>query len=393
MRRKSGSLLTNQSSRPGSGSGLPSILGYGRRSRWDLLALVPIALVAFALVAVAHPPRSGPLALALMLEPHVFIVVLVVLAPIALLARTRTLSLALVVTLVAGGWLFGSEWISLPGSGAGRHDLSVMTWNLQSGARTPAETAAQLKNVTVDLVALQEIEPDASAAIESDSVLTARYPYRAMTPGDVAFGVSILSRYPIENVVLSNYPACLELTVDTPRGPVRVINAHPSHAEIDTVSRRIRPVGSWRGDRQRANANRRSPGRRRPPPRSGRLQHLSVGAGVLGSGARSTRHPRRGGRGSGLDVATQPVHVPADRSPANRPAAHGRWHRPRFDLDRLFAARRSLSALRRLRDRLTETGAIVGGPSGPADGEVGRVGSGGRIRTYGQAVNSRPLYH
>ena len=235
---------TNQSGRPGRldgmtnlpGSGLRSRIGAARRSRWDLLAVLPLALVAFAVVAAVAPPRSGPLALALVLEVYLFILTFAVLAPIALLARARLLGAALLIVLVSGGAFFGSEWVSLPGSGATRHDLAVMTWNLQFGTRSPAQTAAELEGVNVDLIALQELEPDPSAAIERDPIVAARYPYRAMAPGQMASGVAILSRYPIEKVASTRDPSCLELIVDTPHGPIRVINAHPSHADISTVT-------------------------------------------------------------------------------------------------------------------------------------------------------------
>jgi vancomycin resistance protein VanJ len=217
--------------------------GLGRRTKWNLLAAIPLALVAFAVAAVVVPPRSGPLVLALVLEVHLFIAVFVVLAPIAALARARVLGVALLIVLVAGGGFFGSEWISLPGAGASRSDLSVMTWNLQFGTRTPADTAAQLEGVNVDLIALQELEPGPSAAVDHDSIIAARYPYRAMAPRDLAWGVAILSRYPIEDVVSTDDPSCLELIVDTPRGTVRVIDAHPKHAGLSTVTRVRVPIG------------------------------------------------------------------------------------------------------------------------------------------------------
>ena len=208
----------------------------GRGSRWNLLAAIPAALVAFAVLAVALPPRSGPLVLALTLEEHLFIAVLALLAPVALLTRARLLGLALAVVVVAGGGLFGSEWISLPGAGATRRDLSVMSWNLQYGARTPAEAAAQLEGVTVDLIALQELEPDAAAAIEANPVIAARYPHREMEPKTGARGVAILSRYPIVKVDLPDLEAEIQLVLDTPRGQVRVIDAHPMPAAMETIT-------------------------------------------------------------------------------------------------------------------------------------------------------------
>ena len=206
------------------------------RTRADLLALAPATLVLFAMVAAVSPPRSGPLALALVLEPHLLVAVLVVLTPLAIFGRARTLALALVLALVAGGFSFGSEWISLPGSGGARHDLSVMTWNVQYGTRTPSEQATQLEGLTADLVALQEVEPDAAAAIDGDPVLTARYPYRAMRPRNGAFGLAILSRYPIDGITATDQPAMLELIVATPRGNVTVISGHPRPPDIGTVT-------------------------------------------------------------------------------------------------------------------------------------------------------------
>ena len=201
-------------------------------SRWNLLTVAPILLLGFAAVAKVHPPHTGPLAAGLVFEPHLFIAVLVALTPVAILGRARFLALALVVTLATGGLLFGSEWISLPGSGARYHDISVMNWNVQHGVRTPADQALQLEGVTADLVALVELEPDAASAIEQDAVLTSHYPYRVMAPAEGAGGLALLSRYPISSANSTGEVAWLDLIVATPRGDVHVIVAHPTHATI-----------------------------------------------------------------------------------------------------------------------------------------------------------------
>jgi endonuclease/exonuclease/phosphatase (EEP) superfamily protein YafD len=176
-------------------------------------------------------------------EPLLFMAAIAVLAPFALWRRARTLALALLVTAVLGGCLFGSEWISLPGSAAGRSDLSVMTWNVEYGVRSPADQAAQLESVESDLVGLMEVEPDASAAIAADPVLADRYPYQALAPRPGAWGLAILSRYPISNVDSTDDPACIEFLVDAPAGRIHVILAHPNHAWIDTITPIRLPVG------------------------------------------------------------------------------------------------------------------------------------------------------
>ncbi len=204
------------------------------RSRWDLLAAVPLAVAVFALLAAVWPPDSGPVALLLILEEHFILGVLLVLLPLALLTRARLLGVALAVLAIVGAGLFAGAWVSVPSGGS--HDLTVMSWNVEYGMRTPAEQAAQLQGVDADLIALQEIEPDAAAAIESDAALAARYPYRAMAPRPLAWGLVLLSRYPVSNVSSTFPPAVLELDVAAPRGTLHVIVGHPTHADIATFS-------------------------------------------------------------------------------------------------------------------------------------------------------------
>ena len=215
----------------------------------NLLAIVPCGLIAFATFATVVPPRSGPLALAMIFESQLFIAVLVVLTPIALLARARFLATALLVTLIAGAGMFGSEWVSLPGDGGSRNDLSVMTWNLQYGTRTPAETAAELEGVTADVIALQELEPGPAIAIDADPAIRARYPYRKMAPLPGASGLAILSRYPIAKAQVAFAPSIIDVVLETPRGRVTVINSHPSRATIVTVTSLRIPIGYHPGVR------------------------------------------------------------------------------------------------------------------------------------------------
>jgi vancomycin resistance protein VanJ len=195
-------------------------------TRVDWLAFLPGALVVWAVLAIALPQRSGLPAMITAFEEPLFLATIAVLAPTALWRRARTLLALLLVCAVVGGGLFGSAWVSLPGSGASRHDLTVMSWNVRAGARSPADQVAQLKGTGADLIALQEVEPDAAAAIEADAELALLYPYRAVAPRPGTWGLAVLSRYPISGVVSLERPSLLELTVATPQGAVQVIDVH-----------------------------------------------------------------------------------------------------------------------------------------------------------------------
>jgi endonuclease/exonuclease/phosphatase family metal-dependent hydrolase len=64
-----------------------------------------------------------------------------------------------------------------------------------------------------------------------------------MRPHSGAWGLAILSRYPVSVVSSMEYPACLDLLVSTPQGRVHVIAAHPTHAVIPTITSARIPVG------------------------------------------------------------------------------------------------------------------------------------------------------
>jgi vancomycin resistance protein VanJ len=203
-----------------------------RRRGADGLAVMPGALIVMAIAAAAFPPRDGAPAMAMAFEQWLFLAPIAVLTPIAVWRRARVLLASILACALVGGCLFGSEWISLPGGAASRHDLAVMSWNVRAGERTPATQAAQLEGLDVDLIALQEVEPDAAAAIEGDPTLALRYPYRAIAPSWGTWGLAILSRYPISDVVHREHPAVLDLVVTTPRGVVRVVDVHLSPPDL-----------------------------------------------------------------------------------------------------------------------------------------------------------------
>ncbi len=210
----------------------PGIRSSLLRSRADALAVFPLGLAAFAMLAIVFPPYSGVLALALVLEVHLFIAFFLVFAPIEVLTRSRLLGLALALLVALGGCLYGSEWISLPGSAAARTDVTVLSWNLQHGSKPPTETVTDLQAASADMIGLEELDTETSLAIEGDPTITARYPYRVMRPQHGVWGVGFLSRFPIVEENSFTLPSTIEATVETPQGGVHVITCHSYPASM-----------------------------------------------------------------------------------------------------------------------------------------------------------------
>ncbi len=197
-----------------------------------LLALYPIAVTLLALLLTIAPQRTGILALAQILLPHLFLTVLVLLPP-AFLMRDRALVTAVVVASIVGLMRFGSEWASFSPAAGADSDLSVLSWNLEVGARDGAQVVAALRATVADVIALQELTPDTAAAIEADAQLTDRYPHRVLRPDPSVFGMGLLSAHPIAAHEVLADPVGIEAHLDRGAGSiVAVVNAHPLPGRI-----------------------------------------------------------------------------------------------------------------------------------------------------------------
>jgi endonuclease/exonuclease/phosphatase family metal-dependent hydrolase len=206
-------------------------------------AIVVVAIVEWVLFLLR--PEGGPFAVLQIIAPHLALASLVA-VPFALVVRTRGSALAIGALILVVGLRFGGEWISLPAPPppADSIPLAVATWNLEIESRPGADTAAMLRERPADIIAVQELQPDAAAAIEADRVLTARYPYRALVPRDDVGGMGILSRLPILESTFQLDPILQQATIDLGGGRhLAVVNAHPFHAEIESLGRTRLPVG------------------------------------------------------------------------------------------------------------------------------------------------------
>ncbi|GGQ06363.1 hypothetical protein GCM10010266_32290 [Streptomyces griseomycini] len=152
--------------------------------------------------------------------------VVVALLGLALLRRSATALVALLLPVAAWTYLFGG--LVLPGDGPGTRDLVVVQHNVSDENPDPAGTARALADARPDLIALQELVPGALPVYER--TLAARYPYHA-----VRGTVGLWSRYPLTGArlldirprgVTDAWNRGLRTVVRTPYGDVAAFVAH-----------------------------------------------------------------------------------------------------------------------------------------------------------------------
>jgi vancomycin resistance protein VanJ len=205
-------------------------------------AIASIATLELGLIL--FRPETGPIGVLEIFAPHLALLGLG-LVVVGLVGLHRTRAVAATVLLVVVAARFGGDWISLPAAAAGNgaSPLRVVTWNIEVDSRPAATTVAILQDVGADVIALEELQPNVARAIEADPVLVARYPYRALRARENVLGLGILSRYPLDDVTVRSSPAVESAIVTVAGVRVRLLVAHPLHAEIATVSRFRLPIG------------------------------------------------------------------------------------------------------------------------------------------------------
>ena len=138
----------------------------------------------------------------------------------ALLRRSATALVALLVPVVVWTDLFGGLLTAKASSGG---DLTVLSHNVNAANADPAATARDVARSGAQVVALEELSAGALPGYER--VLAAAYPYRA-----VEGTVALWSRYPLHDTrpvdIRLGWTRAMRTTVATPRGPVAVYVAH-----------------------------------------------------------------------------------------------------------------------------------------------------------------------
>jgi endonuclease/exonuclease/phosphatase (EEP) superfamily protein YafD len=194
----------------------------------DLAAAFVVVVVGLQVMLVIARPEGGPFGL-LGVFAQLLAIVGLAAAPFALIRGAWRVRFALVVLVAVVAFRFGGDWVSLPGATATTTapTISIATWNLEIGSRTPEATLTGLRGLTADVIVVQELRLDAAAAIEADPILAARYPHRRLEPAKGVSGMGILSSVPIRSLRERREPLVQDALLDASFGPLRLINVHP----------------------------------------------------------------------------------------------------------------------------------------------------------------------
>lgn len=170
--------------------------------------------------------------------------VVVALLVLAVLRRSATALVALVLPTVSWTCLFGG--LLLPEADASPYDVVVVQHNVSDANRDPAGTARALTAADPDLIALQELVPPASAVYEE--TLAPKYPYRT-----VQGTVGLWSKHPIAGVrpldikprgITENWSRGLRAVVRTPHGDIAAYVVHLPSVRVRATGL----VSSWRDE-------------------------------------------------------------------------------------------------------------------------------------------------
>lgn len=146
--------------------------------------------------------------------------VILVLLVLALLRRSTTALIALLVPALVWVNLFGGLVNDKTGSGG---DVTLVTHNVNAGNTDPEGTADALADSGADVIALEEVTTRSAPTYKER--LDASHPYHKLTGT-----VGLWSKYPMKDIrpvdIKMGWPRAMRATVETPKGEVAVYAAH-----------------------------------------------------------------------------------------------------------------------------------------------------------------------
>lgn len=171
----------------------------------------------------------------------------VILLPLALSVRRWRLALLMVLPVAGFALSFGP--LLLPRSASAPESaprISVLTFNLHGYKSGLDSLAAIIKEGNADVVAVQELSPEAADYFQSN--LKDIYPYQSLHPQEIAYsGQGILSRYPLsedeywQSEQYSPTAGNMKVVMEVGGTRVTVFNAHPVPPFSTWHSLRTRP--------------------------------------------------------------------------------------------------------------------------------------------------------
>ncbi|MFD7708012.1 endonuclease/exonuclease/phosphatase family protein [Streptomyces sp. NPDC059785] len=194
--------------------------GRGIWRRGIILAVLALLLALFMLLHAQIPNRIGNFGSLTETFLPWFGVFVPLLLALALLRRSATALIALLVPAIVWLNLFGGLLTDNSGSGG---DLTVLTHNVNAQNADPEGTARDVAASGADVVALEELTATAVPTYEKALAQTFKY-------HSVQGTVGLWSTYPLKSVkpvdIKLGWTRAMRATVDTPDGDVAVYVAH-----------------------------------------------------------------------------------------------------------------------------------------------------------------------
>ncbi len=158
------------------------------------ILLYAAGLMIFLILRLLFADRFWWLAFLNNFAPYYFLP-LVIVAPLALLLRSRRVLLGLLPFVLIAAFWFGPRFMPKAIAHTQGTPLSIVTFNMRGGNATPDAVEQWLRKADTDLVFLQEILPLFST--NGIPQLRDRYPYQfAQTVDERTYGNMILSKIP-----------------------------------------------------------------------------------------------------------------------------------------------------------------------------------------------------
>lgn len=151
---------------------------------------------------------------------------LATLVALALLRRTRTAALMLVVAVLNGAYVL--PWYGNVARADAPVALTLLHANVLAGNRDVAALLWHIEREAPDLVFVQELTPDHVHLLET---LSAKFPYRLLAPREDAWGIGAWSTRPfIREDILQTAPRGLpsiRVEIEHDGNPLTIFSTHP----------------------------------------------------------------------------------------------------------------------------------------------------------------------